>query len=55
MTIREYLDRMIKTTRKSGPARRIGIKSIVGNPRLGIPKIGIDKIDRKRRYKLSSE
>jgi len=50
-TFKEYIDKMNKKFRKSGPVRKVGIKTILGNPRLSIPITGDDKKDDKRRYK----
>ncbi len=51
MTFKEYIDKTNKRYRKSGPVRKIGIKTALGNPRLSLPSTGNDKIDAKRRYK----
>jgi hypothetical protein len=50
-TFREYIDRLNKTRRKSGISRRIGIKSLLGNPRLNIPETPDDEFNKKIRYK----
>lgn len=51
MKFREYIDKVNKKSRKSGPIRKIGIKTILGNPKLNIPLSGNEKEDNKKRYK----
>ena len=51
ITFQEYLDRVNKNTRKSGIARRMGIKTVLGNPRLNIPRTGSKDFDYRVRYK----
>jgi hypothetical protein len=51
ISFNEYIDKVIKRVRKSGPLRKTGIKTILGNPRLSIPLTGNLKLDRERRYK----
>jgi len=55
MKFEEYFDRVNKAHRKSGVCRRIGVKSILGNPNLDIPTTSNKKEDQKRRYKELGE
>lgn len=51
MLFKEYINKVKKNIRKSGPLRKMGIKTILGNPKLSLPLTGDENADTQRRYK----